>query len=73
MTNDTDKDKRFSYLSPSVDGASRHRALTDAFEILAGRIEAICPLGRERSLAMTNLEQSKMWSSAAVARNPDTR
>lgn len=28
-----------------------------------------CPESRERSLAMTNLEQALMWAVAAVARN----
>lgn len=36
-------------------------------------IEAVCPDGREKSLAITNLEMAKFWASAAVARNPETR
>ena len=35
--------------------------------------EAVCPYSREQSLAFTKLEEAKMWASAAVARNPETR
>lgn len=31
-----------------------------------------CPESRERSLAMTNLEQTTMWAIAAIARHQDT-
>lgn len=42
--------------------------------IEAGQIiEAECPPGRERSLAITNLEQASMWAKAAIARNQDGR
>lgn len=32
-------------------------------------ILANCPPGRERSLAITNLEQTVMWAVASIARN----
>lgn len=36
---------------------------------MAYMIEEFCPNSREKSLAMTNLEQSVMWANAAIARN----
>lgn len=30
-----------------------------------------CPESRERSLALTNLEQTVMWAIASIARNQD--
>lgn len=30
-----------------------------------------CPESREKSLALTNLEQTVMWAVAAIARNQD--
>jgi len=32
-------------------------------------IVALCPDSREKSLALTNLEQTVMWAIAAIARN----
>jgi hypothetical protein len=32
-------------------------------------IERLCPESREKSLALTNLEQTVMWAVAAIARN----
>ena len=39
------------------------------FKDVAMTIEDMCPDSREKSLAMTNLEQSLMWAIASVARN----
>ncbi len=36
---------------------------------LAYEIEAMCPESRERSLAMTKLEESVMWANASIARH----
>lgn len=33
------------------------------------RVVALCPDSREKSLALTNLEQAVMWAIASVARN----
>lgn len=64
---------RFTYRPPSKGGADRHDRLSKRFVELAEEIDAICPEGREKSLAFTKLEESKFWSSAAVARNESTR
>ena len=71
----TDKEirDRFTYHTPSQEGIYRHAGLSDAMMSAASAVELICPSGREKSLAMTNLEQAKFWASAAVARNPETR
>jgi hypothetical protein len=42
----------------------RDRALN-----FAAFIEEKCPDSREKSLAITNLEQAVMWANAAIARN----
>jgi hypothetical protein len=64
---------RFHYHKPSEEGAATHQILSAQYENLAHVIDQTCPEGREKSLAMTSLETSKFWASAAVARNPDTR
>lgn len=35
---------------------------------LAELIEEVCPNGREKSLAHTNLEQAGMWANAGIIR-----
>ena len=41
-------------------------------EALMAVVEEVVPDGREKSLAITKIEEAKMWSSAGVARNPAT-
>ena len=36
---------------------------------LAYMIDELCPNSREKSLAMTKLEEAVMWANAAIARN----
>ena len=64
---------RFMYHPPSQGGVVRHSHLTDVMLAAAMVVDATCPAGREKSLAMTKLEEAKMWASAAVARNEETR
>lgn len=64
---------RMTYHRPSPEGVGRHEHLSNAIGRAMEAVEATCPDGREKALAFTNLEQAKMWASAAVARNPQTR
>lgn len=63
---------RVTYHKPSESGVERHKRLSDAAAALLRTIEEIVPDGREKSLAITKIEEAKMWASAGVARNPDT-
>lgn len=72
LTDDAVHD-RISYHPPSADGSNRHVRLAVDFESLMRTIDDVCPSGREKALAFTKLEEAKMWASAAVARNPETR
>ena len=64
---------RYSYHSPTPEGQLRHQRLTDLFIAMEEAVAVIVPVGRELSLVKTHLEEAKMWASAGVARNPDTR
>ena len=64
---------RVSYHAPTPGGVARHRDLADAIAHAIGVVEGVCIDSREKSLAVTKLEEAKMWASAAVARNPVTR
>lgn len=63
---------RVTFHAPSPAGVERHRALSEAAAAFMAVVEAQVPDGREKSLALTNVEQAKMWASAGVARNPST-
>ena len=64
---------RLTYHAPSEAGIERHAAIAGVVSEAMGTIEDICQDSREKSLAMTKLEEAKFWASAAVARNPETR
>lgn len=61
--------KTFAYHRPSKDGLSKIAELREAFSELSVKIEAICPGSREKSVAVTNLEQAAMWAIKAVVFN----
>lgn len=54
---------------PTDEEIASIEALREDFIILGQTIEAVCPHSRERSLAITHLEQSLMWAVASIARN----
>lgn len=43
--------------------------IRDGATVLAMRIEAVVPESRERSLALTKLEEVVFWANAGIARN----
>lgn len=58
----------FTYHAPNTDAMQRHERLRAAAKVLAKLIVELCPDSRERSLALTQLEQTVMWGNAAIAR-----
>jgi len=68
-----DINERVSYHAPSARGIDRHAELSGAVAQAMRVVDVNCPNGREKSLAFTKLEEAKMWASAAVARNKETR
>jgi len=62
-------DNYFKYHAPKDDQTSRYISIRDKAKELALLIENYCPDSRERSLAMTKLEEFVMWANASIARN----
>ena len=58
----------FVYHAPHGDQAERYQQLRETAKGLAKQIIHLCPDGRERSLALSKLEESVMWANAAIAR-----
>lgn len=61
--------KRFNYHKPKNDQPERYQVLRDEAKKVAGSIMINCPSSRERSLALTALEEAIFWANAAIARN----
>lgn len=59
----------FTYHPPKEGQAARYVALRDKAKEFALLIDAECPNSREKSLALTKLEESIMWANASIARN----
>jgi hypothetical protein len=59
----------FTYHAPKGDQQERYEALRAEARELAHLINSSTPDSREKSLALTNLEQAVMWANAAIARN----
>jgi hypothetical protein len=59
----------FTYHQPINDQSQRYEALRQAAKGLAHFISKSCPESREKSLAITSLQQAIMWANAAIAIN----
>lgn len=64
-----DIDHRISFHPASTpDRVAEHEKVREGCKALAHFLDELLPSGREKSLALTNLEQTVMWANAAVAR-----
>ncbi len=62
-------ENNFTYHKPTEDQAVRYVNIRNHAKDFAYVIENACPDSREKSLAMTKLEEAVMWANAAIARN----
>lgn len=62
-------ENRFTYHPPFGDQPQRYHRIRTHAKLLAEQIEQDVLPSRERSLALTSLEQVVMWSNAGIARN----
>ncbi len=61
-------ENNFMYHSPKEGQNDKYEALRAKAKELAYLIDESCPDSREKSVAITNLEQSVMWANASIAR-----
>lgn len=64
-----DLEKRFTYHPPKEGQPEKYEVLRRNTLLLAGMMDEFCPDSREKSLALTKLEEAVMWANAAIARN----
>jgi hypothetical protein len=65
-----DIDHRFTFHPPATpERGQAHEDVRDVCRGLADYLNATLPEGREKSLAITKLEELMFWSNAAIARS----
>ena len=62
-------DSIFTYHKPTGTQPERYVAIREKAKELATLIQDTTPEGRERSVALTNVQQAVMWANAAIAIN----
>lgn len=62
-------ENNFTYHAPKDEQPKKYEEIRLNGKTLAYSIELMCPNSREKSLAMTKLEEAVMWANAAIARN----
>jgi hypothetical protein len=62
-------DNDFTYHAPKEDQLPRYASIRAMAKTYAFNLLRNCPPSRERSLALTALEESVMWGNASIARN----
>ena len=61
--------KRFTYHPPKKGQPEKYETIRGALLEVARMVVENCPDSRERSLALTKLEEGSMWANASIARN----
>ena len=62
-------DNIFTYHKPFGNQPDRYEMIRAAAKGIAKIIGMTCPDSREKSLAITNLQQAVMWANASIAIN----
>ena len=64
-----DLERRFTYHPPEDGQPELYHKIREGALAMAEYWDEKCPDSREKSLAITHLEQAVMWANAAIARN----
>lgn len=62
-------EQNFSYHAPAEGQPELYERIRGKAKELAYLLQEECPESREKSLAMTKLEECVMWSNASIARH----
>jgi len=66
--NQQDIDNRFTYHAPKPGQPAIYEDIRSVVKTVAQFVDKACPDGREKSLAITHLEEAVFWANAAIAR-----
>lgn len=64
----SDLENRFTYHAPKPGQPEKYQDLRNLAKSLAYLIEELVPAGREKSLALTRIEEAVFWGNAGIAR-----
>lgn len=64
-------DNIFTYHKPFGNQPERYQEIRNAGKLLADTVNQYCPDSREKSLAITNIQQAIMWANASIAINEE--
>jgi len=67
--NDPELENIFTYHAPKGDQQERYELLRAEAKKLAYLICFKCPLSREKTIALSKLEEAIFWANASIARN----
>lgn len=62
-------DNNFSYHAPTDKDVKHYEKIRSEAKRLCNIVNKICPDSREKSIAITKLEEVVMWANASIARN----
>lgn len=62
-------ENNFKYHSPKEGQPEKYTLIREKAKELAYLIDGNCPNSREKSLAITKIEEASMWANASIARN----
>lgn len=65
----TNIENNFTYHKLDMNQVGRCESIREHAKEFAFLLEKTCPESRERSLAMTKLEECVMWANAAISRH----
>jgi hypothetical protein len=61
--------KNFTYHPPLPGQPEKYTEIRETAHTLAVLVQNLCPDSRERSLAITKIEEAVMWANASIARD----
>ena len=61
-------DHNFKHHAPDADAITCHESVRAAAREMTVRVLSVAEPSRERSLALTKIEEAMMWANAAIAR-----
>ena len=64
---DAEIENRFRYHKPDADRVTRHATVTEVLIETAKKIRDLTPAGRGQAVALTKLEEARMWANMAIA------
>lgn len=65
---ETTDSKIFSYSAPTMGDKAKFEELTQLWIEVAATIDRLCPVSREKSLAITKLDECRFYANGAIVR-----